>query len=96
MPTPAAEGDDEVRRLRAELAWAMDRAQSAENQASMLQADLAEARTGSTDDAVGGESGAAAGGQVDKTLRFRLARSAARKKGIEEDDSNDNDDNMWS
>jgi chromosome segregation ATPase len=93
-PIPAVEGDDEVQRLRGELARAMDRAQRAENQASMLQADLAEARVGPNDDATD-EPAAVATNQVDKSLRFRLARSAARKKGLGGEDEGGDDDNMW-
>jgi hypothetical protein len=94
---PAAEGDDEVQRLRGELARAMDRAQRAENQASMLQADLAEAGVGPNNDAIAeraDEPAAVPTNQVDKSLRFRLARSAAKKKGIGGEDEGD-DDNMW-
>jgi hypothetical protein len=109
-PAPAPQGEDEVQRLRGELARAMDRAQSAENQASMLQADLAEARGGPDVGNMFGNVGAAPtspdtpappdapdapAAQVDKSLRFRLARSAARKKGIGGEDDGD-DDNMWS
>lgn len=78
---------EEIQRLRVELGQAMERAAAAENRASRLQADLAEARAGvaasEPDDEEGPDT------DDDRSLRFRLARSAARKKGL-------GDEQMWS
>jgi len=65
----------------------MERAAAAENRASRVQADLAEARAGMPDAELPDHEGADA--EDDRSLRFRLARSAARKKGL-------GDDQMWS
>jgi hypothetical protein len=72
---------DEETRLRRELAQAMERAQAAENRASQLQADLADARVRAGEDP---EPPAQEEIEEDEgpSLRFRLAQAAARKRGI--------------
>ena len=90
MGGPAsADGYDEVQRLRLELGRAVERANSAETRASKLQADLAEARGG---DAVpaNGDGAEEVGEDEEKSLRFRLARTAANKK------KSPSDGGMWS
>ncbi len=71
---------EEEARLRRELAQAMERAQSAENRASKLQADLADARV-----RAGEDPEQPAQEEIEDegpSLRFRLAQAAARKRGI--------------
>lgn len=89
--SPDAAAAEEIQRLRVELGQAIERANAAETHASRLQADLAEARAGAyvpADDGL--EPGADEGDEGDDhSLRFRLARSAARKKGLD-------GDQMWS
>lgn len=91
-PRMGLDADDgatsEIQRLRVELGQAIERAAAAESRASRLQADLAEARADS--DPLDGGGSDAAGEDDDRSLRFRLARSAARKKGLGEDEQ------MWS
>jgi chromosome segregation ATPase len=81
---------EEIQRLRVELGQAIERASVAENRASQLQADLAEARSiGGVPDPGHGDAEPATREDDDRSLRFRLARSAARKKGL-------GDEEMWS
>ena len=93
-PAAGAGSGAEVQEVRQELARAIDRAQSAEERAAKLEADLLAMQHGVhaiADDAVGdGDDDATTGngdggvdGDVDadgKSLRYRLARTAARKK----------------
>ena len=79
----------EMQQVRMDLAHAMDRAQAAEERVAKLEADLLAAQHGvrdlpdaelGTDDDGASENG---DGDVDadgKSLRYRLARTAARKK----------------
>jgi DNA repair exonuclease SbcCD ATPase subunit len=103
---PVQDGIDEAQRLRLELAKTIERASAAEAHAMKLQADLAAARSGDGDHAGGidhvddvdglgdldddAESAPAGSAEDDKSLRFRLARTAARKKGIGDEGK------MWS
>ena len=75
----SADGYDEVQRLRLELGRAVERANSAETRASKLQADLAEARGGDAP-SENGDGSDGSGEDEEKSLRFRLARTAASKK----------------
>jgi hypothetical protein len=91
----SADGYDEVNRLRLELGRAVERANAAEARASKLQADLAEARDGSTPAAAADspdeprDSAAAGTVEEERSLRFRLAKTAASKK-------KSGPDSMWS
>jgi chromosome segregation ATPase len=99
-PTDDGGANDEIQRLRVELGQAMERAAAAEIRASRLQADLAETRATANGVAVGPpdddvepprEPDEASEDilEEDRSLRFRLARNAARKKGL-------SDEQMWS
>ena len=81
----------EMQQVRLDLAHAMDRAQAAEERAAKLEADLLAAQHGVRElpDAElghdGDDNGASENGDGDvdadgKSLRYRLARTAARKK----------------
>ncbi len=91
-PEPADDtSGSEMQQVRMDLAHAMDRAQAAEERAAKLEADLLAAQHGVRDlvdpelGHDGDDNGASenGGGDVDadgKSLRYRLARTAARKK----------------
>jgi chromosome segregation ATPase len=91
----SADGYDEMNRLRLELGRAVERANAAETRASKLQADLAEARGGSTPDPAAEQSDEPSDtadrepAEEERSLRFRLAKTAASKK-------KSGPDSMWS
>lgn len=93
-PQPADDtSGSEMQQVRMDLAHAMDRAQAAEERAAKLEADLLAAQHGVRDlpeaelGPGGDDNGASQNGDGDgdvdadgKSLRYRLARTAARKK----------------
>lgn len=94
VPQPADDtSGSEMQQVRMDLANAMDRAQAAEERAAKLEADLLAAQHGVRDLAEpelghdGDDNGVSENGDGDgdvdadgKSLRYRLARTAARKK----------------
>ena len=87
------DGIEETQKLRLELGRALERANAAESRASRLSGELQEARVaaGLPIDAPPTEPLLSADGldEDEKSLRFRLARSASKKKGTDPD-------NQWS
>ncbi|HEX6845166.1 MAG TPA: hypothetical protein VF235_08640, partial [Actinomycetota bacterium] len=79
----AQDGLDEAQKLRMELARAVERATAAEERAAQLTADLQEARFAADPVSTPAPAGTdvAAAEEDEKSLRFRLARSASKKKG---------------
>lgn len=81
----SADGLDEIHRLRLELGRTVERANAAEARASRLQADLSQGRGDDPTTAGADLDDEDEDGQTDdeRSLRFRLAKTAARKKGMD-------------